>query len=218
MQEDIKLHSFIEHTNLKPDCSAAEIEKLCTEAMQFHFAGVCVSPYYADLAVQILNGTEIEIISVVGFPFGYSNTMSKFEETEDLLSRGVDHLDIVCNITAIKNNDWELIENEIETLSKLIHSEGKIIKVIAETGLLSEIEIELLCNIANEHAIDYVKTSTGINAPGADLDTIKLLRKNLNKSVKIKASGGIKTKDFALELVAAGANRLGTSAGPALIA
>lgn len=217
MTETQKLQASIEHTILKPDTTVADVEKLCKEAMQFHFAAVCVPPYFIEDAVSVLEGTQIEVATVVAFPFGYNSLMSKFEETEDALQRGAHHIDVVANIAALKNNDWETVENEIETLTKLVHSEGNVIKIIGETGILSEVEIELLCKIINEHNADYFKTSTGIQVPGASVETVELLRKNLNPSVKIKASGGIKTKEFALELLQAGAHRLGTSSGVALL-
>lgn len=217
MSDIIRLKNAIEHTYLKPDATAADIEKLCAEAIAHNFAAVCVPPYFADDALAILTDREIEVATVVAFPFGYNSTISKFEETEDALHKGVHHIDVVANIAAIKNNDWETVENEIETLTKLVHSEGRIIKVIGETGLLTEVEIELLCKILNEHKADYFKTSTGINAPGASVETVELLRKNLRSTIKIKASGGIKTREFALELLQAGADRLGTSSGVALI-
>jgi deoxyribose-phosphate aldolase len=195
----------------------ADIERLCKEAMQFHFAAVCVPPYFTEDAALLLDGTQVEVVTVVAFPFGYNSIMSKFEETEDVLQRGAAHVDVVANIAAIKNNDWDIVENEVETLAKLIHREGRVMKLIGETGLLSEIELELLCKIVNDYDVDYFKTSTGINAPGASVETVAFLRENLKPSIKIKASGGIKTKDFALALLQAGAHRLGTSSGVALV-
>ncbi|MBC8046040.1 MAG: deoxyribose-phosphate aldolase, partial [Fimbriimonadaceae bacterium] len=199
MSEILKLKGAIEHTILKPDIIIADIERICNEAMIHKFAAVCIPPYFVDDALSILDGTQIEVATVVAFPFGYNSTISKFEETEDALSRGAHHIDVVANIAAIKNNDWETVENEIETLSKLVHSDGKIIKVIGETAILSEVEIELLCKIVNDYNVDYFKTSTGINVPGATVEIVELLRKNLKPQIKIKASGGIKTKEFALE-------------------
>ncbi|MFN0274382.1 MAG: deoxyribose-phosphate aldolase [Chitinophagales bacterium] len=217
MNEVLTVKSAIEHTFLKPDTGVADIERICKESMVYNFAAVCVPPYFIEDAVAILEGTQVEVVTVVAFPFGYNSMMSKFEETEDVLRRGADHVDIVTNIAAIKNNDWETVENEIEMLTKLVHNEGKIIKIIGETGILSEVEIELLCKIINEHKADFFKTSTGINVPGASVEIIELLRKNLLPSIKIKASGGIKTLEFALELMHAGASRLGTSSGVALV-
>ncbi len=207
----IQLNKYIEHTILRPDTTLAEVQQVCSEALNYDFAGVCIPPYYVSEAAEILSGTNVGIITVIGFPYGYSSTISKFEEAEDAMHRGAHHLDMVINIAAIKNNDWELVETEIETLTKLVHSENRIIKVIAETGLMSEIEIDLICKIANNTGVDYLKTSTGVNGQGATISTVKLLRESLNKQIKIKASGGIRTKEAALDLIEAGANRIGAS-------
>ena len=158
MADIFKIRNAIELTNLKPDASLIDIQNLCAQAMQQHFAAVCISPYFISDAIQFLGDSTIEIVTVVGFPFGYNSTIAKFEEVEEALALGVHHIDVVCNIAAIKNNDWETVENEIETLTKLIHAENRVIKIIAETGLLNEVEIELLCKIANDYKVDYVKT------------------------------------------------------------
>lgn len=207
------LNKYIEHTALKPDLTIAEVQQLCEDAMKYHFAAVCVPTYFLDDVVTLLADTGIEIATVIGFPYGYSSLISKFEEAEDALAKGADHLDVVINIAAVKNNDWETVENEIETLTKLVHADNKIIKIIVESGLMSEIELDLICKIANEFNVDYVKTSTGVNAPGADIETVRNLRETLKSKIKIKASGGIKTAAFAFELIEAGADRLGTSKG-----
>lgn len=211
------LRNAIEHTLLKPDIVIDQIEKLCKEAAEFGFGAICIPPYFLDDAKELLGETKIQIATVIGFPFGYNSIMSKFEEAEDALSRGADHLDIVLNIAAIKNADYDTVNNEMEMFTKLVHSENKIIKCIAETGLLNEIEIDLVCKLANDYGIDYLKTSTGINAPGADLETVRMMRKVLDKKIKIKASGGIRTKEQAIAFLASGADRIGTSNGVAIM-
>ncbi len=211
------LRNAIEHTLLKPDIAVAQIEKLCNEAMEYGFGAICIPPYFLDDARELLADTKINVATVVGFPFGYNSIMSKFEEAEDAIARGADHLDIVLNIAAIKNGDYDIVGNEMEMFTKLVHSEGKIIKCIAETGLLNEIELDLVCKLANDYGIDFLKTSTGILAPGADLKTVQLLRKLLNKKIKIKASGGIRTREQAIAFLAAGADRIGTSSGVAIM-
>ena len=215
--EQLLLRNAIEHTLLKPDVLIAQIEKLCSEAAQYGFGAVCVPPYFLDDVTDLLGETKIQIATVIGFPFGYNSIMSKFEEAEDALARGAHHLDIVLNIAAIKNADYDLVSNEMEMFTKLVHSEGKIIKCIVETGLLNEIELDLVCKLANDHEIDYLKTSTGILAPGADIETVQTMRKLLNKKIKIKASGGIRTKEQAIAFLAAGADRIGTSSGVAIM-
>ena len=206
-----QLNQYIEHTILRPDTNLVDIDQICNEAMLYDFAGVCVPPYYVAAAAEILAEAPVEIITVVGFPYGYSCTMAKLEELEDAIRKGANHLDVVINIAAVKNNDWETVENEIETLTRLTHLEGRIIKIIAETGLMSDIELDLICKIANNAGIDYLKTSTGINGTGATVETIQTIRELLEPSIKIKASGGIRTKEFASELIESGANRIGAS-------
>ncbi|MFN3939840.1 MAG: deoxyribose-phosphate aldolase [Chitinophagales bacterium] len=215
--EQLLLRFAIEHTLLKPDTHITQIEKLCKEAAEFGFGAVCVPPYFLDDVVELLGETQIQIATVIGFPFGYNSIMSKFEEAENAIAHGAHHLDIVLNIAAIKNADYDLVSNEMEMFTKLAHSEGKIVKYIAETGLLNEIEIDLVCKLANDYSVDYIKTSTGILAPGADIETVQTLRKLLDKKIKIKASGGIRTKQQALEFLAAGADRIGTSNGVAIM-
>ncbi len=211
MSQTLSLNSYLEHTALKPDLTVAEVQQLCNDAMKYHFAGVCVPPYFIDDVVEILNGTGIDIVTVVGFPMGYSSIISKFEETEEALHKGADHIDMVINIAAVKNGDWDTVENELETITRLVHADRKIVKVIAETGLMSEVELELICRIANEAGIDYLKTSTGMNGTGATLEAVQNMRSLLKPTIKIKASGGIKTKAFALQLIEAGASRIGAS-------
>ncbi len=207
----IQLNQYIEHTVLRPDTGMPDINQLCNDAMLYDFAGICVPPYFVSTVAEILNETPIDIVTVIGFPYGYSSTMAKLEELEDAIRKGAHHLDVVINIAAVKNNDWETVENEIETLTRLTHLEGRIIKIIAETGLMSEIELDLICKIANNAGIDYLKTSTGVNGTGATVEIIQSMRELLNPSIKIKASGGIRTKEFALQLIEAGANRIGAS-------
>lgn len=212
------LRTAIEHTILKADCTSAEVEKLCMDAAEQGFAAVCVPPYYLDIATDLLAESTINIATVIGFPMGYQTSMSKFEEAEDAISIGADHLDVVMNIAAIKSSDWDLVANEMDMLTRLAHRENKVIKFIAETGLLNEIELDLVCKLANDHGIDYLKTSTGFNGGGATVDAVRAMRKLLQENIRIKASGGIRTREAALEMLAAGANRIGTSSGIAIIA
>ena len=211
MSSNILLNKYIEHTILRPDTTILEVEQICHEALKYQFAGVCVPSYFLESAVELLTDTGIDIVTVIGFPYGYNSLMSKFEEAEDAINRGADHLDMVINIAAVKNNDWETVENEIDTINRLVKRENKIFKLIAETGLMSEIELELICKIANDLKIDYLKTSTGVNGAGANMEVVTAMREMLDKSIKIKASGGIRTRTAALELIEAGADRIGAS-------
>lgn len=211
------LAQYFEHTILRPDTTHAEVEKVCQEALQHHFAGVCVPPYFLEQAADLLQDSEVELVTVIGFPYGYNSTMSKFEEMEDAMHNGALHLDVVINIAAVKNQNWDHVETELTTLTRLAHSEDRIIKVIAETGLMSEVELDLIIRIANETGIDYLKTSTGMNGKGATFEAVEHMRKGLNKQIRIKASGGIRTREVALQMIALGADRIGASASVDII-
>lgn len=207
------LAPFIDHTNLKPDATFADIDRLIQEAIEHSFAAVCVPPFFAQHAVQKLEGTDVKVSTVVGFPMGYNPTSAKVEEVKNCIDKGVDEIDAVVNIAAIKNGKWAFVTNDIKSVTTAAHLQSKVIKLILETGLLTEDELKKVLEICVDAEVDYVKTSTGFNGQGANLDVVKLMREALPESVKIKASGGIRTREFALALVEAGADRLGTSAG-----
>jgi deoxyribose-phosphate aldolase len=208
---------FIDHTVLKPDCTAADIRKVCEEAIEHRFAAVCIPPFFVKEAAQLLDGKGTKIATVVGFPMGYSAVPAKIEEIKRALDEGVTEIDAVVNIAAVKNGNWNFVRNEVESLTTACHMRGKIIKIIFETGLLTDEEIRKLCDICTEIKVDFVKTSTGFLGPGATVEVIKSLRKRLPKSIKIKASGGIRERKFAEELVQAGADRIGASASIQLL-
>lgn len=211
------LASYFEHTVLKPDTTHADVEQVCREALQHHFAGVCVPPYFVEQAADLLQDSDVDLVTVIGFPYGYSTTMSKFQEMEDAMQAGAYHMDIVINIAAVKAQDWDLVETEIQTLTRLAHSEDRIVKVIAESGLMSEVELDLIIRIANESGIDYLKTSTGMNGTGATAEAIEHMRKGLSRNIRIKASGGVRTREAALEMISLGADRIGASASVAIM-
>lgn len=202
---------YIDHTLLKPTATWKEIENLCKEAMEYGFAAVCVPPLYVKKVKEFLSGSPIKIATVIGFPFGYSTIEAKVAEIVLAIVDGADELDMVVNISAIKNNDWSFIANEINTIMPIIKSKEKVIKVIIESGVLTEEEIIKCCDIYGAVGVDYIKTSTGYAEKGASINTVKIIRAHLSDSVKIKASGGIKSFSFAKELINAGANRLGCS-------
>ncbi len=212
------LAHFIDHTLLKPDCTLSEIKQLCEEALQHQFAAVCVPPYYVKDANNVLEKSEVKVSTVIGFPMGYASTPSKVEEIKRAIDEGADEMDAVINICAVKNQNWNFIRNEMESLATACHMRGKILKIILETGLMSEAEIIKLCEIATDAQTDYVKTSTGYLGQGATVEVVRLMRKVLPAAIKIKASGGIRDRQFAEQLVAAGANRLGSSSGIAILA
>jgi deoxyribose-phosphate aldolase len=211
------LANFIEHTNLKPNATAEDIIALCNEAIENGFYGICVSPYYIQLAKKTIKKAPIKIISVIGFPFGYNTVSSKVEEAKKAINSGADEVDMVINLAAFKSGDMATVQNDIQAVVTACHLQNKLVKVIIETCFLNEEEIKLICKICADCEADFVKTSTGYGVEGATVDVVKIMRKCLPAKIKIKASGGIKTKSFAEDLIAAGANRIGTSAGVDII-
>lgn len=207
----MKLATFIDHTLLRPDSTLSDIQKLCEEATQFGFAAVCVPPYYVGRSSQLLEKKATKVATVIGFPMGYTTTVAKVEEIKRAIDEGVDELDVVVNVSAIKSGEWTDVQNDLDRMITTAHLRRKLIKVILETGLLTPAEIKRACEICRELKPDFVKTSTGFNGEGATIGMVKLLRENLSKEIKIKASGGIRTLEDALRLIEAGAVRLGTS-------
>jgi len=213
----MNLANHIEHTNLKPNAVNDDIIKLCNEAMEHGFYGVCVAPYFVQLAKKTLKKSEVKIISVAGFPFGYNTVSSKVEETKKAINSGADEVDMVANISAFKSGDLAAVQNDIQAVVTACHLQNKLVKVIIETCYLNEEEIKLLCKICADCEADFVKTSTGFGAEGASVEAVKIMRKCLPTKIKIKAAGGIKSKAFAEELIAAGATRIGSSASIELV-
>lgn len=212
----IQLEKYIEHTKLNPDMKDIEVDKIVREAKEYHFHGICIPPFWVKRAARDLKNTELALVTVIGFPFGYQMIEAKLEEMKLAIRDGADEIDWVWNISAFKTGmPWTKIE--LAKAAELAHESEKLLKVIIETAYLNPEEIRQACKICADAGVDFVKTSTGYASSGAKLEDIKLMRENLPKEVGIKASGGIKTKEFALELVAAGADRLGTSSGIALI-
>jgi deoxyribose-phosphate aldolase len=211
------LNHYIDHTVLKPTTTLYEVEKVCSEAIQYQFAAVCIPPLFVKKSKEILHKSAIKTATVIGFPFGYNAIEAKVAEIVLAIVDGADELDMVINISAIKNNDWHFIANEINTIIPIIKSKDKVIKVIIESGILTDDEIIKCCDIYGVAGVDYVKTSTGYAEKGATIHAVKLIRAHLADHVKIKASGGIKTYSFAKELIDAGANRLGCSSSVQII-
>lgn len=206
------LSAYIDHTLLKPTTTISDIDKLCVEASLEGFAAVCIPPRFVQDAKKMLDGTAIKVATVIGFPLGYNTIDVKVKEIEEAIKMGADELDMVINLSALKAGDWQYLENEIASCIKPIRAAGRIIKVIVESGLLTENELVGCCELYGKYRIDYLKTSTGYAENGVTVRAIELIRKHLPKGIGIKASGGIRTYDFAMELVNAGATRLGCSA------
>ena len=210
---------FIDHTLLKPDSTRDDINHLCQEAIRFNFYSVCVNPIYVSLASKILQGSDVKVCSVVGFPFGSNVPEVKAFEAEKAILDGANEIDMVINLGALKSGNLEKVRKDIQGVvnkAKDVQKDVKI-KVIIETGLLSEKEKIIACKIVKESGADFVKTSTGINSTGATIEDVKLLRKSVGAELGVKASGGIRSYETAKNLITAGASRLGTSSGSKII-
>lgn len=211
----ISINRYIDHTNLKPFATGADIEKLCLEAAEYGFASVCVNPAYVPKAKKALAGAGVPVCTVIGFPLGMNTTAVKLRETEDALEMGCDEFDMVINVGALKDGRSDYVSDEIAAVAKA--AKGRIVKVIIETGLLDEGQKAAATRIACEAGAHFVKTCTGVSPGTATVEDILLMKANLSGNTKIKASSGIKTYEGAMRLIEAGAARLGTSSGIAII-
>jgi len=213
----MNIASYIDHTILKPTTLISDVQKLCGEARQYGFAAVCVPPNFAEIAKKELEGSEVKTATVIGFPFGYSAVEAKIAEILLAIVDGADELDVVVNISAIKNNDWPYLANEIGSILPIVRSRRKTLKIIIESGILTDEEIIKCCELYGPAGIDFLKTSTGYAEKGASVQAVQLFRKHLPADVQIKASGGIRDYAFAKQLIEAGATRLGCSASVAIV-
>ena len=214
------LSSYIEHTLLRPDTVPEQIDHLCVEAKKHIFYAVCVPPRYVQHAKDHLNGSAVKVVSVVGFPHGAALTSTKRAEAESLVEIGVDEVDMVLPIGALKAGDWRAVAADISAVVGVAHRNDApqpLVKVILETALLTDREIVAACIIAQDCGADFVKTSTGFNGSGATVDHVVLMRQTIGESMGIKAAGGIRLREHAESLIRAGATRIGTSSGPALL-
>ena len=207
----MNLSDYIDHTNLSKTATAEDIMKLCEEAKTYHFPTVCIPPYYVKAASEYLKGSTTEVCTVIGFPNGYNTTETKQYEAIDALHNGAKEIDMVININALKNKDYDYVKEEIETIRDSL--DGRCLKVIIETCLLTEEEIIKMTEICNETFVNFIKTSTGFDKEGAKLDDVKLIMKHKNEVLEVKASGGIRNSKDAEAFIKAGATRLGTSHG-----
>jgi deoxyribose-phosphate aldolase len=233
----ISLASYIDHTILKPTTTHIDIKKICKEAVEYGFAAVCVPPPLVTVAVDGVKGapanvrkggteaavkggeTEavVKVATVIGFPFGYSTTAAKLAEVERAIADKADELDIVINLVRLREGRWPELEEEMALLTARVHDAGKIVKVIIESGILSDEEIIRCCRIYSRVGVDFLKTSTGYAEKGASVEAVQLMRQHLPAGIRIKASGGIRDAAFARQLIAAGADRLGCSASVAIM-
>ena len=208
----LNLASYIDHTILKQTTTHAEVDKLCVEASMENFAAVCVPPKYVPDVKKLLDGSRVKVATVVGFPLGFNTLEVKVKEIENALDMGVDEVDMVINLCSLKSGEWKYLEEEMAACLAPVYAQGKVMKVIVESGMLTDSELVQCCELYGNFEIDFLKTSTGYADNGATVHAVKLMRANLPRRIGIKASGGIRTFAFAKELIDAGATRLGCSA------
>lgn len=212
----MSIAAYIDHTLLKQDAAAPQIDRLCAEAAQYHFASVCVNPWYVPRCVKHLQGTGVKVCTVVGFPLGATTTESKVFETLQAVRSGAEEIDMVMNVCAMKSGNTRAIEQEIQALAAAVEGHA-ILKVILETCLLTEEEKILACQIAKHAGADFVKTSTGFSTGGATVADVALMRRTVGPEMGVKAAGGIRDYATAKAMLDAGATRIGASAGIAIV-
>jgi len=208
------LAGIIEHTLLKPDCSLEDVRRICAEALQAGFVGVCIPPFFVRDAKRILGeDNRIRVATVVGFPMGYTAIAAKSEEIKRALDEGADEIDAVLNIAAVKSGNWNHVQHDIDGIARATYIRGRVSKLILECGLLTEAEIRQAADLARDAGIHYLKTGTGFHGHPATVEMVRLLKSLAGDKMKVKASGGIRTRTSAEALVKAGADRIGTSSG-----
>ncbi len=215
--KDLSIATMIDHTLLKPDATEAEIAQLCYEARKYGFAAVCVNPSYVRLAAQLLKDSPVKVCTVVGFPLGATLTEVKAYEAQRAIDDGAREIDMVINIGALKSKDYDTVFRDIATVVRTCHAGGAIVKVIIEAALLTDEEKVVACQLAKEAGADYVKTSTGFGPGGATVADVALIRRVVGPTMGVKAAGGIRSYEDAQKMVAAGATRIGASAGVKIV-
>ncbi len=210
------MNKKIDHTYLKADCRAADVDRVCAEARQYGFKAVCIPPFFVGRASKLLHGTGVAVATVIAYPYGYTETSIKVQEIRRALEEGADEVDVVINLSAVKSGDWAYVRSDLNAVVTTARLKGKVCKIIVEMSELTEGEQLKVCDICNEVKPTYVKTSTGTKG-GATVTDVRFLRGKLLPEIKIKASGGIRDQRSAIALLEAGADRLGTSSGPALV-
>lgn len=209
--------ALIDHTLLKPEATQDDIARVCQEALTFRFASVCINPYWVSFAAEALAGTDVRVCTVIGFPLGANDVRTKIAEADLALTQGAKEIDMVQNIGALRSRDYHLVYKEIGDLVDIAHSYGGFLKVILENCLLTNEEKITSSRIAQQSSADFVKTSTGFSTGGATVADVRLMRSTVGAQMGVKASGGIRTLENLCDMVAAGANRIGASAGVAIM-
>ena len=210
-----ELAKIIDHTLLKPEATEVEIDQLCQEALTYQFASVCVHPSWVLRAAQQLQGSNIKVCTVIGFPLGATSTQVKVFEAKEAIRQGAEELDMVLHLGKLKAKDLLGVQEDIAAVVKA--AEGKVVKVILETALLTKEEIKIACQAAKDAGAHFVKTSTGFASGGATTEDVRFMREVVGSDMGVKASGGIRDAKTALEMVAAGATRIGASASVAIV-
>ncbi len=211
----MKYEKYIDNTLLKADATKEDIIKLCNESIKFNFKSVCINPSFVSLAHELLKDSEVLVCTVIGFPLGANTTETKVFETENAIKNGADEIDMVINIGWLKDKQYDNLLNEIKSIKSVC--KDKILKVIIEACLLTDEEKVKICQISEQAGADFVKTSTGFSLHGATVHDVSLMRNSVSEKVQVKASGGIKTHEQMLDMISAGATRIGTSNGTKLI-
>lgn len=207
----MNINKYIDHTLLKADARHYEITKVLDEALQYDFASVCIQPCHVNYAAQYLKDSDVKVCTVIGFPLGANTTATKVFETKDAIANGADEIDMVMNIGALKDGKDDIVFNDIKSVVEA--AQGKIVKVILETCLLTANEIVKACQLCMQAKADYVKTSTGFSTSGATVEAVELMKVTVQEKMQVKAAGGIRSYDDMIKMIQAGASRIGTSAG-----
>jgi deoxyribose-phosphate aldolase len=211
MENNAKINRYIDHTLLKPEATRDQVKKLCEEAVTYDFFSVCLNPFYVPYAAQLLKGTNVQVCTVIGFPLGANETETKVFETKKAIADGATEIDMVLNIGALKNREFDIVEEDIKAV---VSAAGKkTVKVIFETCLLSDEEKIKACELSARAGARFVKTSTGFSTGGATIADVKLMKANIPANMEVKASGGVRNLAAAKDFIESGATRLGTSSG-----
>lgn len=208
-------NKMIDHTVLKADTPLETVKRICDEAMEYGFASVCINPCHVAYCADYLKDSDVNVCTVIGFPLGANTSAVKAFETKDAIANGADEIDMVMNIGALKDKNYDLVRNDVKAVVEAAN--GTLVKVILETCLLTEDEIKKACELCVEAKADYVKTSTGFSTRGATIEDVQIMKAAVQGKAKVKAAGGVRTREDMVKIVEAGADRIGTSAGCSLV-
>ena len=208
-------NKMIDHTVLKADTPLETVKRICDEAMEYGFASVCINPCHVAYCADYLKDSDVNVCTVIGFPLGANTSAVKAFETKDAIANGADEIDMVMNIGALKDKNYDLVRDDVKAVVEAAN--GTLVKVILEICLLTEDEIKKACELCVEAKADYVKTSTGFSTRGATIEDVRIMKEAVHGKAKVKAAGGVRTPEDMVKIVAAGADRIGTSAGCSLV-